>query len=427
MKIVHIVSTPDGAPWMTALAREQKRLGHGVAAILPSLDGTTAEALSAYGVPAYATPLNILGTDRMWRKLLHLLKLIRLLRALRPDVVHSHIFAAVLSSRIASWIADVPIHFSGNVHPISLETEALRELEIGTAFCDTKTIASCSYTRELYAQYGVPASQLELVYYAVDQSAHDPAKANGARVRNELGLSEETPVIGKIAYFYPPGGHIVPPLLRGRGVKGHEVLLRAMPFVLTEFPDAKLLLVGRGWGVSGAQYEQSLKDLSRTLGIDHAVLFPGERSDVADVLAAFDVSVHSSLSENLGGSVESLLMERPMVVSDARGFADTVRHEETGLVVPKDDPRALADAIVRLLRDRTLARTLGVNGRKWMLQRFTLAHSVNDLEKILSRTSERAAAHYRFTTMLARMLTAPVRLLPVVRRTLAAVRRSAVS
>lgn len=412
MKIVHVISTADGAPWMVALAREQKRLGHDVAAIVPSLDGSIATTLQRDGIPSYAAATDILfAVPSIPQKVRALLRLVRLLRMIRPDVVHSHIFGSVFTARLASWLADVPAHFGGNVHPNSLESGLLRALEIGTAFCDAKTIASCTYTRELYVRYGVPEEQVALVHYAVEQSAHDPAIANGARVRRELGLSAETPVVGMVAYFYAPSatGRAVPPFLRGRGVKGHDVLLRAVPLVLEREPAAKFVLVGRGLGPRDAAYEHEMKELTKNLGVAHAVLFPGERADVPDVLASFDISVHCSLSDNLGGTVESLLMERPMVVSDIRGFADTIIHEQTGLVVPKDDPRALADAIVRLLRDRDLAQRLGRNGRARVLGGFTLAHTVAGIETLLAQTNARAEDHYRVTTMLARFAMIPFR------------------
>jgi glycosyltransferase involved in cell wall biosynthesis len=411
MKIAHVAATPDGAPWMVALAREQRKLGHDVSVIIPSRNGTITAILEPLGIPTYAAPLNLLGNGTPWRKALDLLTLVRLFRRLRPDVVHSHIIGSVVTARIASWIADVPAHFGGNAHPISLESDTLRELEIGTAFCDTTTIASCSHTRELFLQHGLPREKVELVYYAVDQDRHAPELADGTRVRKELGLAPDAPVVGKMAYFYPPStsGRALPPNLRGRGIKGHDVLLRAAPLVLERIPDAKFLLVGKGWGPGGPAYEQQLKDLAESLGLGDAVLFPGERSDVPDVLAAFDVSVHCCLSDNLGGTVESLLMERPMVVSDIGGFKDTVLHEKTGLVVPPDDPRALADAIVRLLQDRELAARLGRQGRAHMLSRFTLARAVADLESLLARTAVRRG--YRLRKTFPRALVTPFVLL----------------
>jgi glycosyltransferase involved in cell wall biosynthesis len=418
LRIIHITATATGAPWMVAFLREQKKLGHEVAAIVPSLDGGIAAALAVEGIPCYAATVDILPIPSLFGRARAISRLVCLLRRLRPDVIHSHIFNAVITARIAAWIADVPIRFSGSVGPLSMESELLRPMDAGTAFCDTKTIASCQYTRELFLRYGVPPEQVELVYYAVDQSGHDPALTDGARVRRELGLDADTPVVGKVAYFYPPSNSpgLFPPPLLGRGMKGHDVLLRAVPHVLAEIPEARFVLVGRGWGPTGPQYERELKELAESLGISHAVLFPGERSDVADTLAAFDVSVHCSLTDNLAGTVESLLMAKPMVVSDIPGFADTVLHEETGLVVPADDPPALAASIVRLLRDRELGARLGENGRRFMLSRFTLARSIADLEELMARSPQRAEAHYRIPTMLARAITAPFRLYPIVRQ-----------
>jgi glycosyltransferase involved in cell wall biosynthesis len=425
MKIVHIAATPNGAPWMIALAREQKALGHEVAVVIPSLDGNIAPELGRANIPTYAAPVDgVLYASSHLARVRSLIRIVRLLRRLRPDVVHSHIFASVIASRIASWIADVPIHLGGNVHPISLESPVMRAFEVGTAFCDTKTIASSTYTRRLYIEHGVPAEKVELIFYAVDQSGHDPALVDGTAARGSLGIAAGTPVIGKIAYFYPPSkkNGTLPAVFRGRGVKGHDVFLRAIPQVLESIPDAKFVLVGRGWGADGPAYEQTLRDLANTLGVDHAVLFAGETNDVPAMLAAFDVSVHCSLSDNLAGTVESLLMERPMVVSDIPGFADTIIHEETGLLVPMDNPPALAAAIVRLLHDRELARRLGAQGRARMLSRFTLARTAADVEALLSRLPDRASSHYRLTTTIARSLAAPFRLLPVAFRAWRALR-----
>src|SRR5215471_7094064 len=145
--ILHLAGTPNGAPWMIALAREQKRLGHHVEAILPSRDGTIALALERDGVRVHTARTDVFdGSTR--DRVRTIVQLVRLLRRLRPDVVHSHLISSVITARIAAWIADVPVRFAGNASPLTLESELLRTLEVGTAFCDTRTIASCAYTRE---------------------------------------------------------------------------------------------------------------------------------------------------------------------------------------------------------------------------------------------------------------------------------------
>src|SRR2546421_5338744 len=96
LKIIHIAATATGAPWMVALMREQKRLGHDVAAIIPGSDGGIGAQLDALGIPCYVAGVDILFTVRpVMQKIATLLRLARLLRRLRPDVVHSHIVSSV--------------------------------------------------------------------------------------------------------------------------------------------------------------------------------------------------------------------------------------------------------------------------------------------------------------------------------------------
>ena len=288
----------------------------------------------------------------------------RLFRRLRPDVVQSHLFQSIITTRLAAWLADVPVRFSMIPGPYYLEAPGLREVDTRTAGLDTKVIASCERTRELYEAQGVPRDRVELIYYGQDVHRLDPARGrwrtraagtghrSGAagRRRRRLLLSAAD---RRSVHAAAPGGP---------GRKGHEVLLRAVPLVLAEVPDALFLLVGEGWGPDGAAYQRQLEALAADLGVAHAVRFTGARHDIPDTLAAFDVSVQCSLNENLGGSLESLLMERPFIATAVGGLVDAVIHERTGLLVPPDDAPALARAIVRLLRDRAARATPRVAG-----------------------------------------------------------------
>jgi len=144
----------------------------------------------------------------------------------------------------------------------------------------------------------------------------------------------------------------------------------------------KFLLVGTGWEEAGKKYEAELKQLARVMGLDGYVIFTGFRCDIPDVLAGLDVAVQCSLSENLGGTIESLLMARPTVVTAVGGMVDAVRNGETGLLVPPDDAEGLAQAILDLLSDKDKARRLALRGREWALERFTLAKTVSDIDKL---------------------------------------------
>src|SRR5690606_31707682 len=130
--------------------------------------------------------------------------LARTFRRLRPDVVQYHVFSSIILGRLSAWLADVPVRLSMIPGPFYLEAPGLAGVDVRTAPLDTKVIASCEYTRELYERAGVPRTHVELIYYGQDPVRFDPAKANPARVRRELGIDPGRPIVGDVAYFYPP-------------------------------------------------------------------------------------------------------------------------------------------------------------------------------------------------------------------------------
>jgi glycosyltransferase involved in cell wall biosynthesis len=118
------------------------------------------------------------------------------------------------------------------------------------------------------------------------------------------------------------------------------------------------------------------------------VIFAGRRPDLVDVLASLDVSVHCSLSENYGGTIESLLMEKPMVATRAGGMPEVVIDNQTGLLVPVRDPEALSDAILRLVEDPELRHRLGKEGRARMLERHTIQRTIDGVIDVYREVAE---------------------------------------
>ena len=405
---------------MHAMLRELRRRGHDAAAVIGGPNGDLAPKLAADGIPFHVLEFDWFKSRTPLETAKKLVALARLFRRIRPDVVQYHLFPSIVIGRLAGWLAGVPVRFSMIPGPYYLEAPILGDIEAGTAWADTRVIASCEFTRTLYARYGVPRDHVDLVYYGSDERLFDPARADPARVRRELDLASDNPVVGMVAYFYPrlPDSPYTPPHLVNRGIKGHDVLLRAVPGVLRHVPNAVFLLVGSGWSEGGVAYEHEMKALAETLSVAHAVRFAGGRTDIPDTLAAFDVALQCSLNENLGGSIEALLMARPTIVSRVGGLVDSVRDGDTGLVVPPDDPGALADAIVDLLSDRAKAERLGQAGRALALTSFTLTKTVDDLESLYVGHAEaftrgrprapRDAGYGRLAT-LGRALLLPIR------------------
>ena len=388
LKVCHVVATAEGARWVAEQLRELRdRYGCDVLAVVGGERGSLVELLRAEGIPYHAEDFNFTSRSGLLRLPFTILRLARLFRRERVDVAQSHLFLSMVVARFAAWLADVPVRLSMYAAPFHLEAPASLWIDRATQWMESALIPSSEKTAELCRAMGVRPERLPLVYYGPDERRFDPQKIEPADVRASFGWQAETPLVVKVAYFYPrlSESRWVPRVVHGRGIKGHGDLVRAAPHVLAEYPNAKFLLIGSGWGEAGERYKREVEALVRELGLEGSVLFPGYRADANRILREADVAVQSSLHDNPAGTIESLLMECPTVVTRVGGLVDTVRDGETGLQANPSDPPDLARCIIRMLRDREHARSLGRAGRLLMLERFTLSRTVKDLHDLYRR------------------------------------------
>ena len=174
-----------------------------------------------------------------------------------------------------------------------------------------------------------------------------------ARLRRELGLSNETALIGQIAHLTP--------------WKGHEMFLCIARTIAHELPAAHFVIVGGAiYETAGHEgYRATLERQARELGLADRAVFLGERQDVPEILAALDVLVHCPTSpEPFGRAVaEAMAVGTPVVAADSGGIAEIVEEGITGRLVPTGNVDAFAAAVVELLRDPTLRQRMGAAGR----------------------------------------------------------------
>lgn len=171
--------------------------------------------------------------------------------------------------------------------------------------------------------------------------------------------------------------------------KGQDTLIRAMPWVRRVVPDAMLLLVGDG------PHEADLRRLAAREGMTEAVVFAGghPHSALPAYFAAADVFAMPCRTRKRGLEVEGLgivYLEAaasglPVVAGDSGGAPDTVRDGETGYVVDGGSVAAVADRVVRLLRDRELATEMGRRGRAWVREEWNWDRSYEVLRELLGR------------------------------------------
>jgi glycosyltransferase involved in cell wall biosynthesis len=138
-----------------------------------------------------------------------------------------------------------------------------------------------------------------------------------------------------------------------------------MPLVLREVPDAHLVIFGEG------DLRAPLEKQVRHLNLGKRVLLPGFREDVLSLIKSADLFVMSSVTEGLGSAVlDAMAMGHAVVGTKAGGIPEAVVHEETGLLVDTGDARALAQAIVRLMKDADLRKRFGDAGRARVEEHF---------------------------------------------------------
>jgi glycosyltransferase involved in cell wall biosynthesis len=394
IRVAQIASVGHHSPWFADICGEMGRRGYDVFAIIDSANGNLGARLTSLGIRHYKVPMHFAETlDRarlpfyLFRLPISAVKVARILRREHADIAQSHLFVANLVTRIARMFTGVP-NISSAAGPRHLEARLTRFVERLTWRRDAAIVAGCEYTAALYRDAGAPSERVECIYYGPPAERFDPSTVDVTSFRRDLGIAPEVPLVGLVAHFYPPmRGPQAPPVTRGVDLKGHDHFLAAARIVAERFPDARFVLAGNGSNALGEAYRQSLIAACRADGFDSRVFFPGHRYDIAEVLASFDVAVQCPLSETLGGTIEALLMERPTVGTRVGGIPESVRHEETGLLVPPGDPASLAAAIERLLANPGEGRRFGAAGRKLMLERFTLSRTGADLASLYARVA----------------------------------------
>jgi glycosyltransferase involved in cell wall biosynthesis len=227
-----------------------------------------------------------------------------------------------------------------------------------------KIIAVAKSVEESLIRSGVPAEKVVTIYGAIDLKRFRPAAPDPA-LRKELGIDEQTWVVGKVADYRP--------------WKGYGIFLEAASIILKEEPRVRFLAVG-----GKSDYFDEMKAIARRLSIEKSVTFTGFRDDVERFYPLMQVSVNCATSgEGLPGVLrESLAMEIPVVATDVGGNREVVLDGQTGCLIPSHDPAALARAILGLLRNPESARRLGQQGRRFVEQNFSIESMVNQTEAV---------------------------------------------
>ncbi|CAB3723817.1 Putative glycosyltransferase EpsF [Achromobacter ruhlandii] len=380
LRVVHVITGLGQGGAESVLWRLATFPGQEVEHIVVSLtdDGIYGERLRAAGVTVHA-----LGMPRGRITLGGFMALRRLIAGARPDAVQTWMYHADLIGGLAARLAGVRavawgIRNSGAHLERSSRSArmVLRACALLSGVLPGAIVCAAQDAAERHAAKGYRRDRMAVISNGYDLSRYAPDAAARARVRAQWGLDGDVPVIGCVARWDP--------------LKDHANLLRAVAALVRDGRDAGLrcVLVGRGMTIDNPE----LMALVDKLGLRERLVLAGPSDDVPAVMNGLDLHVLSSCAEGFPNVVaEAMACGVYCVVTDVGDAAYIVG--DTGVVVPPEQPEALARGIETALRDvasRGQGRA-GEAGRARVLANFDLARMVRDYIAVWRRLSGASA------------------------------------
>jgi len=380
MRIIHIITRLifGGAQENTVRSCEhQLARGHDVTLVHGPIygpEGSLADRAATCGATVVVEP-SMRRAILPWHdwRCYHALR--RLIRQIKPDIVHTHSSKAGILGRAAAWAEGVPgvIHtvhglpfHDGQFVPVrraymAAERFAARRCHRIIGVTDAMIDAFKANDIGRDEQFDVVPSGVDVAFF--EGVASQPGLRD--RVRDELQIPRDAPLVGMIG--------------RLDRLKGQDDLLDIAPRLGAELPAARVVFVGDGW------HAAHLRARVEAEGLSKMVIFTGfvDQQRLAELASAFDVSVLPSHQEGQPRTlIQSLLCGCPIVGYDVGGIPEICIESKTGRVVPTRDRDALLDAIVWTLTHRDEAQQLAEAGRNHVREKFDQSRMLQKLDRI---------------------------------------------
>jgi glycosyltransferase involved in cell wall biosynthesis len=388
MLVVHLITglQPSGAEnqlQQLVLASDKHHFRHVVISLLEG--GSIASELKAAGIEVHS-----LGMRRGLASPVGIVRLARLLRRLQPNVLHCWLYHACLMGSLAARLAGGPRVIWGlrSANPgfrgYSLSTRAVVRLCAKLSFLPDAVVVNSEAARTVHRKWGNKAARMRVIPNGVDTQHFCPDPEARRSIREELGLTGDSVLVGMFARYSP--------------MKDHGTFLQAAALLHRKYPDVRFILAGEGIAADNLP----LWELVRENGLQEVTYLLGPRRDIQRLTAALDLACLSSWSESFPNVlVEAMACAVPCVASDVGDSSSIVG--EAGRIVPPCNPPALAEAMGALVCMSTAERAvLGRRARDRVLERFTLQKTVKAYEVLYGELGEKQATriphqiiHYR--------------------------------
>ena len=333
----------------------------------------------AKGIPLRIIPTFGRRIDPL-RDLITLVRLVRLMRRERPDIVHTHTAKAGALGRLAARLAGVPVivhTFHGSIFDGYFGPAVAgffqwveRILATGT---DAIVAVSERVAADLVERKIAPRNKVEVVPLGLELGRFQDVEIWRGELRRELGLPLQAKLMGSV-------GRLVP-------IKDLNTLLHAMIELSATQPEAILLIVGDG------PERPALEKQAQRLGLGSRVRFLGFRDDLERIYADLDVAVNCSLNEGTPVSlIEAMASGVPVVATSVGGTPDLLEEGRLGTLVPPANSKALANGLAEILsRSESLPKG-AMRARRRIHKRFGLERLLSDLDRLYLRLLKSSTA-----------------------------------
>lgn len=324
--------------------------------------GVIGERIEALGIK-----VKYFQVERFWN-IIKLLKIISFFKKEKFDILHSYLFHANIIGRVFGRIAGIPIIISSirvceKGRRSHLWMDRITNWMVDIEICVSKEVKNFTIEKA-----GIPEHKLKIVENGITDSFLDAVTScrnKKEEIKGKLGLDNSL-IVGTIA--------------RLSRQKGIEYLIKTVKIVISKFPDITFIIAGK------KLCREKLVDLSIELGISDKVKFLGFIKDIPKLLSVIDIFVLPSLWEGMPNVVlEAMAAEKPVIATDTGGSKDIIDNNINGVLVEPKNSEALAEAILKLLKNPDERERLGKAAEQRVKEKFPIDRMVSKTEQIYTQ------------------------------------------
>jgi|GEM_PF-2754425 len=331
----------------------------------------------------YASEVRVFDLKN-WFNPMTIVSLRKYMTARKIDIVHTHLYNTDFPAGIAARLARVPgrfctVHghiFRGTGRPgLKGVRNSLFSLVYRAVYClfDRVIVVCHALKQDLAKRPGIKVREdkIRVIYNGIDfEEITGRAGVTDNAIKDILD-NKDLRYVGVIGNF--------------DRIKGHHILIKAIPEVIKRVGDVKFLFAGEG------EEKKRLMRLAKKYKVGNNIVFLGTVRDIGKLISACELIAMPSLSEGMPlTAMESMFLGKPVVATRVGGAPELIRDNENGILVPPDNCGELSKAIIKMLSDKTLAHRMGQKGREMINSRYGVKFQAREM----TRETERLYAGY---------------------------------